>query len=163
MATAITPLANITLGSAASSVTFSSITGTYRDLMIVAQFGHSVSGQGLRMRMNSDTGSNYAYVEMYGDGSGTGSVSNGALSFIPLTAYGPLASTPIVNSITQIFDWNQTDKHKTLLTRRDEAGYMTEAISSRWASTSAITSLLIYPASGNIVAGSTFALYGVSA
>lgn len=163
MPSAIKPLANITLGSAAASVTFSSITGNYRDLYLVVQFGHSVSGQGLRLRANSDTGTNYAYVEMYGDGSGTGSVSNAALSFIPLTAYGPLASTPIVSSLTSILDYSATDKHKTLLTRRDEAGYITEAITGRWASTSAITTLLIYPASGNIVAGSTFALYGVSA
>jgi hypothetical protein len=67
MATAIIPLANITLGSAAASVTFSSIVGTYRDLLLVSQLGH-VSNNDIRIRFNSDTGSNYNMVYSAGDG-----------------------------------------------------------------------------------------------
>jgi hypothetical protein len=56
---AITPLANITLGSAAASVTFSSIAATYKDLYLVAQTGLSSAGQTVNVQFNNDTGANY--------------------------------------------------------------------------------------------------------
>ena len=55
-----TPLANVTLGAAASSVTVGSIPATYRDVICVVVAEGSTTLQG-RIRLNSDTGSAYSY------------------------------------------------------------------------------------------------------
>jgi hypothetical protein len=60
-----TPLANTTLASAANSVTFSGISGAYRDLMLVIQ-GSTTGPANVRMRFNGDTGSNYTFVFLAG-------------------------------------------------------------------------------------------------
>ena len=59
-----TPLATSTLGSAAASVTFSSISGSYTDLVLVISCAQSAAGGGLRFQFNSDTGGNYSTVEI---------------------------------------------------------------------------------------------------
>ncbi|NBQ97859.1 MAG: hypothetical protein EBU12_06490, partial [Microbacteriaceae bacterium] len=53
-------IASTTLGSAASSVTFSSIAATYTDLVIVVQAAVTAGSIALRMQFNSDTGTNYS-------------------------------------------------------------------------------------------------------
>jgi hypothetical protein len=64
-----------TLGSAAASVTFSSIPQTYTDLVLVIN-GYSINDVDWRFRMGNgsiDSGSNYSGTYMYGDGSGASS------------------------------------------------------------------------------------------
>ena len=62
-----TPLARTTLSSAAASVTFSNISGSYTDLVLVVST-ISVNGTAY-MTVNSDTGTNYSRTFMYGTGS----------------------------------------------------------------------------------------------
>jgi len=64
-----------------------------------------------------------------------------------------------------ILDYSATDKHKSGLWRVDAPSQDgTLAMASRYASTSAITSMKVFgSASKTFPAGSTFALYGVSA
>ena len=160
-----TPLANITLGSSAASVTFSSISQAYRDLVLVVQATPVTNDVGLRFRINSDTGSNYNYVTMYGTGSTTGSIT-GTSAYATLG--GGLASpnTIVTNALVDFEDYSVTDKHKSILARVDipsgtYPGTTGEAY--RWASTSALTTIQVYFGSGNIASGSTFALYGIAA
>ena len=63
-------IATNTLGSAAASVTFSSISGSYTDLVLVCS-GKSNTGSldYTRIRVNSDTGSNYSRTYLGGNGS----------------------------------------------------------------------------------------------
>lgn len=162
MASAWTPLANLTLGSASSSVTFSSISGAYKDLVLV--IGGTIGLPGTaKMRFNSDSGGNYNYVTMYGTGSSSGSGNYASSTEHQLQFNGVWWST--VGSLKiQVFDYSATDKHKATLVRNDSAAYATEAIAGRWASTAAITSLQVSTFSADTFAvGSTFALYGVSA
>jgi hypothetical protein len=153
------PLANITLGSAASSVTFSSISGAYRDLIISAEAVGSTSEQYL-LRLNSDTGSNYSYVQMGGD-------SGGAFSSSTTTTgirVGYFAATSARdNAQISIMDYSATDKHKTTLVRTNSNAAAVRAITGRWANTAAVTSLVLTFPSGNFAIGSTFALYGIVA
>ena len=152
-----TPLANITLGSTASSVTFSSISGSYRDLVLVIS-GSSSALRGVALSFNGDTAGNYNYVYMSGDGSSTysGSAANQTPQNIGVTG-------TVIGIITlNVMDYSQTDKHKTWLSRSNVSNSEVEARAGRWASTSAITSL-VATSSGSFAAGSTFALYGVSA
>ncbi len=60
------------LSSSASSVTFSSISQDYRDLILVAT-GTTSTATYRAVQLNGDTGSNYSYVNAAGDGSATNS------------------------------------------------------------------------------------------
>lgn len=164
MPSAWTPLANLTLGSTASTVTFSSIVGTYRDLRVVIVGGIS-SGSAAFWRINGDTGSNYSFVIAEGDGSSTSSGSGtGSLNYFnsafSLWSYG---GNPMAQVYLDIMDYSATDKHKTTLQRVGNSGTQTNMAARRWASTSAVTSLTFSVSGDTWTAGTTFALYGVSA
>jgi hypothetical protein len=164
MPSSITPLANLTLGSSATSMTFSSIVGTYRDLLLVCSFINATAdGDYVAVKINNDTGSNYNSVTMLGNGSAASSANYASSTLGWLTVGGGFDLTR-GQLQTTFFDYAQTDKHKSFITRNGTSSRGVEAIGSRWASTSAITSLNIYSVNGwSFAAGSTFALYGVSA
>ena len=149
----------MTLGSSVTSVTFSSIPATYRDLILITDGSVTVSAQNLRLRFNADSGNNYTGVLMFGTGSSTGSVSYPAG---PQVDVGGLFTTQ-TNVITSIMDYSATDKHKTILSRYSNAGNEVGAFASRWASTSAITSLQAFISGNAFVSGTTLSLYGVIA
>jgi hypothetical protein len=157
-----TPLANITLGSAAASVTFSSISGLYRDLILVVNYGTTTSGQDLRIRLNGDTATNYNDVTMDGNGSLTSSGGGSGTTKFDIDSYGT-PGTVTGSILFSIMDYSVTDKHKSTLTRMDNAAKVTRAIAGRWASTSAVTTVLVYLSGSTFLAGCTFSLYGVAA
>jgi hypothetical protein len=158
-----TPLANVTLSSSASSVTFSSIPATYRDLVLVVEATSTSLAYG-KLEINSDTGSNYSYVLMQGNGSAAASGSVGGVASGYFSPYdNPRFSTTAHLSITQIMDYAQTNKHKTWISRGNRAADGVGAVAGRWASTNAITQIKLSPTSGNWASGSTFALYGIIA
>jgi hypothetical protein len=160
---AMTALATITLASAQATVTFSSISGAYRDLMLVANYSCTASSMTVVMRLNGDTGANYANVSMAGNGSATNSYSSsGATSWY--TVYGLSDTSALSNLQVSLLDYSATDKHKSGLIRWGSTGSGTEAQAIRWANTLAVTSLSVASLSAGIFAsGSTFTLYGVSA
>jgi hypothetical protein len=149
-----TPLATATLGSSAASVTFSSIPATYRDLIAVYN-GAAATGGDLYMTLNADS-SNYSMVRM----GAIPSVNSQAES----TREIGFARTDSSVVIAQIMDYSATDKHKTTLSRTSGSGAVLAAYASRYASTSAITSVGFTINGGHsFTAGSTFSLYGVIA
>jgi hypothetical protein len=155
-----TPLATVTLGSSASSVTFSSIPATYRDLILVFA-GTRTGNNNVQYRFNSDTGTNYSTVIAAGNGSGTTSSAE-SLSFLFSTSYTLQTDTQL-NTILQVMDYSATDKHKTTLLRFAQAGSGVSMAAGRWANTAAITSVQIYTGNNDFGFGSTFSLYGVIA
>lgn len=161
MASALIPLANITLSSPTTNVTFSSITGLYRDLLLVCNTTSAVyTGDYIAMKLNGDTGSNYTVVTM-GNVSGGNSLNS---SHYANSSTGWLAIQGGVNATTHIniMDYAQTDKQKAWISRAGAADYGIEMVAGRWASTAAITSINVYGVNGwNWTAGSSFALYGV--
>jgi hypothetical protein len=156
-----TPLATRTLTSTATSVTFSSIPATYRDLILVtdATITQAGSTDGYGLRFNGDTGSNYSWVRMVG-ASSTPSSGTGTSTYAFNGVIGDANRRP---SIFQIMDYSATDKHKTTLSRSSGSnGNWTMAAVTRWANTAAITSVLIRSdGSYNFSVGSTFSLYGI--
>ena len=161
------PLATLTLSSADGSITFSSIPATYRDLILLHSVKHtfagSISVRDTGVRFNGDTGSNYSEVLMYGTGSST--ASNSATRSSIQLVYG-MASSNFQLGVMQIMDYSATDKHKSVLYRTgagNDDNYGTFAGAFRWANTAAVTSLSITPSgSYEVIAGSTFSLYGVN-
>jgi hypothetical protein len=157
-----TPLANVTLGSAASSVTFGSIPATYRDLICVVVAEGSTTLQG-RIRLNGDTGSNYNYQRMSGSGSSATAASATGQTSGFVSAIAQATTTGALQMNINIMDYSATNKHTTIISRADQAANGTEAFANRWANTAAVTSVQILTSTGNWAAGSTFALYGVIA
>jgi hypothetical protein len=152
-------LANLTLGGTDSSITFDSIPNTYRDLVLVMNTDSSAQAD-LYLRFNGDTGNNYNRVT----GQGTGSVASYNVStnaaFMRLNGNGDLATDFSQNAIIQVMDYSATDKQKAVLSRTNSS-FGVDMTAGRWASTNAITSVTVYPSSGNFESGSTFALYGI--
>lgn len=154
-----TPLANLTLSSTAATVTFSSISQLYKDLVLVINAKNNTGATGLRARFNNDSGANYSFVLMDGDGT---TAASATASGQTLLSIGSNATSDTVN-ILNIMDYSATDKHKTVLVRANGASLSTAAFADRWASTSAITSIVVFPAANSFASGSTFALYGIAA
>lgn len=151
-----TAIASQTLTSTATSITFSSIPSTFRDLVLVAQY-NGLAGANLNCRFNGDTGFNYNAVYMYGFSGIAGGAQNESERLL-LT----IGSDGLSDLTLNIMDYAQTNKHKSTLSRSGSVTTgSTEAFVGRWISTAAINSLQLY--GGTFSIGSTFALYGVSA
>lgn len=163
MATALTALATTTLASSSATVTFSSISGAYRDLRLVIM--HTNTGGATQedsyFRFNGDTGANYSSVYMRGSGGSTNSGS--ATNNTYLNTYND-SNTENVLTTLDIMDYSATDKHKTTLMRQGSTGAVF-AIAGRWASTAAITSISMTSSdfgADSFIAGSTFTLFGIA-
>jgi hypothetical protein len=157
-----TPLANVTLGSATSSITFSSIPNTYRDLICVFVAKGSTTLQG-RIRLNGDTGNNYNFQRVSGNGS-TGT-SGGGSNTTPgsLSVIAQATTTSALQMNINIMDYSATNKHKTILSQAGNAVNGAEIFVNRWVNTAAVTSVTILTSSGNWAIGTTAALYGIVA
>ena len=162
-------IATQTLGSNASSVTFSSIPGTYTDLVLIAWTKpYSGSEGALRLRINSDTGSNYSNTVLTSDGSTVSSANYANGTNIALTTGNSLNNPRQPVYITNIMNYANTTTFKTCLTRTSDGtsaspgGYV-DAWVGLWRSTSAITTLTYSTTYFDIGAGSTFTLYGIKA
>jgi hypothetical protein len=156
-------IASTTLAASSPSVVFGSIPQGYRDLILVITGSASVDNT-FGMRFNGDTGTNYSYLDAFGNGSSPSSAASTDTRFL-LTVNGTFgAGNHQFN--TQIMDYSATDKHKTGMTRNALSGSAFPGVgmvAARWASTAAITSMSIFPGSGQLNTGSTFSLYGVIA
>jgi hypothetical protein len=158
MSSTYEPIATTTLGSAQATVTFSSISGIYTDLILVYNAISSTDDQNY-LQYNGDTGSNYSRTFISGNGSSA--TSNRSTSGTKL--FGPFSvSVPTVN-IAQIMNYSNTTTYKTTLIRSGAANNSTIATVGLWSSTSAITSILVGTNSGTFNTGTVFTLYGIKA
>ena len=161
MPSTYTPIATTTLGSAAASVTFSSISGSYTDLVLVIS-GRLDSGSGqdasVLLQYNNDTSTNYSTTLIDGNGTSAGS----ARATNATAAYCGSTSQESSNSIVNIMNYSNTTTYKTLTSRGNNPNYRVRAFASLWRSTAAISTIkVISDFAGNFAAGSTFTLYGV--
>ena len=151
-------IASNVLSSSASSVTFSSIPATYRDLILVDSLTPTGSGIASLITFNSDSGANYSFVYMLGDGSSTGSAQNTGQTFLA-SCYSSATVRGV--GIMNIMDYSATDKHKTVITKRKSPDTFVIAYAQRWANTAAINSITITANTGSFASGSTFYLFGI--
>jgi hypothetical protein len=158
-----TPLATVTLGSTASSVTFSSIPATYRDLILVATSTTAITSSGFcSVRFNADSGSNYSEVWMQSVGAPPAASSSSFSNGTELGFGGAFSQ-----AIMQIMDYSATDKHKTTLNKWNTIAITTndavlQARAGRWANTAAITTVRLGASAGVLAIGTTFNLYGIA-
>jgi hypothetical protein len=151
-----TPIATTTLGSAQNTITFSSIAGTYTDLVVIYS-GSSTVSDFFSIRFNGDTGSNYSLTDLYG----TGSSANSA-RFSNQTKISRNEAVGQSNAIINIMNYSNTTTYKTVLTRSNSAADAAFAVVGLWRNTAAITSVSLIHDGANFATGSMFTLYGIA-
>lgn len=169
---AMTQISKQTLGTATASVTFSGISGSYSALLLVytARGDAAAAFENLRVQCNSDTGANYAYQNMDGNNGTTGFAENASDTSLNVGYVSANTAPSGSASGGQLVfeDYAGTTFHKHVggrysLRGGSGAGNMWSGHSDGWwLSTSALTSITLFPQAGNFVTGSTFILYGLS-
>ena len=146
-----------------STISFTSIPSTYKHLQIRGLTLSATAINYVRVRFNSDTGTNYTRHLL--EGTGTAAVAENAtgLTFTP-AGYTGAVSNPSV-FVMDILDYQNTNKYKTTrsLSGIDQngSGYV-DFGSGLWLNTGAISSIDITHSSGiNFNQYSSFALYGI--
>ena len=172
--TAYESIATVTVGTATTTITFSSIPSTYaslqlRGLALDTNTSVTYTSLDVGIRFNSDTGANYAHHYLRGDGaavaaSGTASATTGYLRAASLR--NASAANMWAVSITDIHDYASTTKTKTTRTFSGANINTTDPVyvmlcSNLWNSTSAINSITLDRGQTNFAVGTTFALYGI--
>jgi hypothetical protein len=162
-------IATTTVGSGGTAtITFSSIPATYTHLQIrgICKTDRADDNDLVKMRFNSDTGSNYSQHYLLGSGSAAstgGSAS--ASSIMTISGAGNNVANAFGVGVIDILDYKDTNKYKSV---RTLGGYETNSTgfvslyTGAWFSTSAITSIQLSPNIGsNFNQYSQFALYGI--
>lgn len=156
-------------GTSTASVTFTSISQEYTDLVLVVS--GSLYGGANRTSFvvqvgngSIDTGTNYSSTWVAGNGTTAVSsrYSNGT-NF--LTGH---ISEAVGTTIVNFMNYANTSTYKTFIARGNSMGQVGSfdvgGFASLWRSTSAINTIKIYPNDGSFYnSGSTFSLYGIRA
>jgi len=160
---AYVPLANITLGGATNSVTFSSISQAYRDLVFVMQARSGSAGSSqVYARINGVASGNW-YAFQQAQGSSNVGVQSSALNqcFLTGNASSLRADSEWI-ATANVNDYSVAGKTKTILTRGTNPTQHVQLTLSMIDKTEAVTQVQIF-CDTSFAAGSTFALYGVAA
>jgi hypothetical protein len=168
-------IATVTVGGGGqSTITFSSIPATYSHLQIrgIARDSRATYvNSNLIITFNGDTGANYSWHNLQGNGGATagraGANQNSIRSNVLASAGAPTGA--FAGYVTDILDYANTNKNKTLRSLggvdtngavMGEGGFI-ELLSGNWRSTSAITSITLAADTPNLLQYSSFALYGI--
>lgn len=157
-------IATVTLGSDTSSISFSSIPTTYTHLQIRMFAGTTFADVFMRFNGDASGNSNYSRHFLYGDG--TSAASGNAITDANLSVgYYSTNASIFGSSVVDIFDYNSTNKNKTIrvLSGGDANGSgLIVLYSGSRNLTNAVTSITILAGgSGVLRTNSKFALYGI--
>jgi hypothetical protein len=157
-----TPIATQTLSTSAPSVTFSSIPQGYTDLVMIINTGATIADD-IGCQFNGDTGSNYSFTVLSGNGSSAVSGRATNATRLNFTSNAYMRTTLTQNTIINFENYSNSTTYKTVLNRANIAEGASEAIVGLWRSTSAITTIRVFcdHNAGSFVSGSTFTLYGI--
>lgn len=168
MPTTYEAISSQTLGSAQTSITFSSISSAYTDLYLITRGGMNTStGYGLSVRINGDTGNNYGYVRMYGAGSTIS--TDKAATYQWAASLVPASNNMAGNFALTFFDYTNTSARKVMHFQTYSRGWdgggstgMVSCDAAVWRNTAAITSIEISPEfAAQWLTGTIATLYGI--
>lgn len=166
MASTYEPIATTTTTTASPAITFSSISGTYTDLVLVISIraNSTPTSFGTGIRFNSDTGSNYSRTVLYG-WSGSSAVSFRETNQTRIFQSAGSTTANQFNVIRyNIMNYSNSTTYKTVINRNDDVSDVTSVTAGLWRNTNAITSITITPYDDNatgFATGCTFTLYGI--
>jgi hypothetical protein len=165
-------IATTTLTGNQTTITFSSIpaTFTHLQLRVFARTNRTSQNEAnLLIRFNNDTGSNYAYHDLYGDGASvTASGVANQTSIIANRLTGAGATASIFGAIVvDVLDYTSTNKNKTVRALggvdRNGSGGLSFSSGLYFATPAAINRIDLTTIAGtfDFVQYSSFALYGI--
>ena len=165
MPTTYEPIATTTLGSAALSITFSSIPSSYTDLKLIFSGTTTVLGY-LAIQFNADTGANYSVTSLYGTGASASSFAISSATELNLSGIATTSLTAPFFIHTDIFSYAGST-NKTVLTGynmdKNGSGGIERSV-GLWRNTAAITSVKLIVSNDPTItfsAGTTATLYGI--
>lgn len=165
---AITKIQTITVGSGgAASIDFTSIPGTYTDLMIVYSLRATSGGPyNLTSRFNGDSGANYFFRHFYGNGAAVGNNYNASgetsLQSGVVNGAGDTANT-FSNGQMYIPNYAGSSSKSVsvdAVTENNGTTAYPSLFAGRTTATAAITSITLF-AGANFAQYSTATLYGI--
>jgi hypothetical protein len=162
----------VTVGSGGTaSIAFTSIPSTYQHLQIraISRTNRADTNDFMTIRFNGDSGSNYSYHSLYGNGASAGGNDTGTSTGTPwsgVTAGGNATASMFGAAVWDVLDYQNANKYKTtrLLSGTDQNGINGRIyfMSNLWQNTAAITTVTIIPTHGTLFSEySQFALYGI--
>lgn len=156
------PIATTTLGSAAATISFTSITSAYTDLRLVLT-GTPTGNLQFKIFFNNDSATNYSGTEIDGNGSVAGSnrYSNESAIYADW-AYLAASSQPALVTC-DVFSYAGSTFKTALLTMtqdRNGSGFVERGV-GLWRSTSAINRMDIVASLNSFATGTTATLYGI--
>ena len=157
------PIATTTLGSTATTVSFTSIPGTYTDLVLVTSIKAATTDTNQWMRFNSDSSTNYSSTNVYGTGTSALSFRQSSEDKFNSVLSGYLVTSQNCPGIYNIMNYSNTTTFKTMISRFSNSGVVAQAEVSLYRSTSAITNIEIFTTPDSFAVGSTLTLYGIKA
>ena len=159
-----------TLGTAAATISFSSIPQTYTDLILVSSSRSTSSGgydDNVAYRFNGDTANNFSRTTLSGDGTSASSFRaiNEPALFIALQNLSTAPANTFSPNTLHVFNYTNATTFKTVLSRAAISGSLVRACVGLWRKTpEAITTITVFSLSvANFAVGSTFSLYGIKA
>ena len=162
-------IASNTLGSNTASVTFSSIPGTYTDLVLQLSGRSAYGTTGIipyAVRLNNDTGANWSTTHIYTNFNGTlGSERLTSNQIRPVIE--PDGFTANTFGSAEIYIPQYTASINKPISavgfaENNSASASATLGATLWRNTAAVTSIVIVDANGyNLLAGSSFYLYGI--
>ena len=156
-------IATTTLGSAASTITFSSISSAYTDLRLtlVGIVKPSIGSLVAQIRFNSDSGTNYSATHLLGDGSSASSFR--VTNRTKLEPEGFATTQPMFFTM-DVFSYAGSTNKTVLMTNstdRNGAGIVYRGV-GLWRNTGAITTIALVGDGGyEYETGTTATLYGI--
>ena len=160
----------IVSGSAAASITFASIVGTYRhlEMLFIGRGDVSAGNANFGVRFNGDSGANYDIQQIQGNNTTPGAYGVPAQTSInPFFIAGNTAPAGAVGTTRLlIYDyaravWRKQVQGENYLDTADSAGGSYTTLGGGvWRSTAAITSITLISISGNFAVGTLATLYG---
>jgi hypothetical protein len=152
-----------TLSSTAATVTFTSISGAYTDLILIINAADTNNNSNAALLINGDTNSNYSRTNLTGNGTTAFSSKVSNASNLYLTPQIGTGTNFTTNWVITFQNYSNTTTTKNILIRGNQAIDSLAVIAGLWRSTAAITSLDIQNQGTAWKIGSTFTLYGIAA
>ena len=156
------PIATTTLGSAATTITFSSIPTTYTDLRLVLVATAVTNNSNLYFNCNNDSSSLYSYTSLTGNGTAAASSRETDQVEFRTTMVGGISSTIPSMTTLDLFSYRGSTFKTALM--EFTADYNGSGTTARYVglyrSTSAITSVKISSIAG-LKTDTTATLYGI--
>lgn len=160
-----TPIATTTLSSATGSVTFSSIPGSYTDLVLISSIKSNTANQAsLLFSINGvESGGVYSGTMIYGTGSVTGSNRQSNQDYGTIMRNGGLSTNTSITQpfITHFMNYSSTTTFKPVISRNNVSDTNVGADIVLYRSTTAVTSIRIFASTNDFAIGSMFTLYGI--